>query len=350
VSCVGAGACEAVGYSTDYGISTPRAETWDGTRWLLQHVAQPAEGSFYAISCSASTDCEAVGSVTEVWDGTRWAVQRVPDLRNSAASDLGGVSCTSADFCMATGANENFYDYTDTLAEVWNGSRWAVSRTRDPSVKYHENFLNSVSCTSADFCEAVGGYSARRSLAHGGYVIRYVPLAEVWNGTAWAVQRVLSPSPRTDSTLRGVSCTSASDCEAVGDYASGVDTLAFTETWNGTSWVLQHSPGLSAGSDNPAEVQQGTDLLGVSCASPAACEAVGVNGVGGGLETLGEGWNGTGWTVQDTPSLSGLSVLDAVSCISATACEAVGTNTQSDGGDGLALAESWNGTQWVMQK
>ena len=40
-------------------------------------------------------------------------------------------------------------------------------------------------------------------------------LAERWNGTAWAVMTTVIPAGATASDLRGVSCVSATSCEAM---------------------------------------------------------------------------------------------------------------------------------------
>jgi hypothetical protein len=69
--------------------------------------------------------------------------------------------------------------------------------------------LYSVSCRSAMACTAIGGYDDSSGVA--------VPLAEAWNGTAWAVQATPSPRGGTNSVLAGVSCA-AGACTAVGSH------------------------------------------------------------------------------------------------------------------------------------
>jgi hypothetical protein len=59
--------------------------------------------------------------------------------------------------------------------------------------------------------------------------------------------------------------------------------------------------------------------------------------------TLAERWNGTNWSIQETPNPTTNSKLDGVSCTSAKACTAVGEDS------GRGLAESWNGTTWSVQ-
>lgn len=43
------------------------------------------------------------------------------------------------------------------------------------------------------------------------------PLAEGWDGTSWTIQSTAAPGS-FDDTLNGVSCTSATNCIAVGSF------------------------------------------------------------------------------------------------------------------------------------
>jgi hypothetical protein len=44
----------------------------------------------------------------------------------------------------------------------------------------------------------------------------YVTLAEQWDGVTWAIESSPNPTNRKLADLTGVSCVSASTCEAVG--------------------------------------------------------------------------------------------------------------------------------------
>jgi hypothetical protein len=55
-------------------------------------------------------------------------------------------------------------------------------------------------------------------------------LAEVWNGTSWAIQGTPNKAGYSDSALAGVSCTSVSACTAVGAYSK--------DEYNNTSFTL----------------------------------------------------------------------------------------------------------------
>ena len=66
--------------------------------------------------------------------------------------------------------------------------------------------LEGVSCSSAKACTAVGSNGGEATLA------------ERWNGTKWALQHAPNPSDAGASPLHGVSCSSATACTAVGPY------------------------------------------------------------------------------------------------------------------------------------
>ena len=91
----------------------------------------------------------------------------------------------------------------DTLAESWNGQRWAVQPT--PPTGVGPASLSSVSCVSVALCTAVGSLDNDGAYSDA--------LAEGWNGTAWMVQSM--PSPKPYASLAGVSCV-PSLCVAVG--------------------------------------------------------------------------------------------------------------------------------------
>ena len=114
------------------------------------------------------------------------------------------------------------------------------------------------------------------------------------------------------------------------------------EQWNGTQWRVLATPAVAGAKESY--------LLGVSCTSSSACVATGaaVNAEGA-KEALAESWNGSTWTIQKTAAIkeSKGSVLRSVSCSAASACEAVG-EYETGTGAWLALAESWNGTSWKL--
>ena len=191
--------------------------------------------------------------------------------------------------------------------------------------------LADVSCTTSTDCVAVGFERDRGEQT----------LVETWNGSTWTVVPSQNPNPR--NILKGVSYTGTMSCVAVGSSwsgASGSPTASLVESWNGTSWSVVPSPA-------PSNFSQ---LSGVSCTSPTFCVGVGSYGTsyGAASNTLVETWDGTSWTV--TPSSDGPDSSDdqfyRVSCASPTSCMAVGSDVTTNGTQ--TLAETWNGTSWTV--
>ncbi len=332
VSCTSATACTAVG---NRGFSLPLAEAWNGTAWSVQKTPVPRfGGQLSGVSCTSASACTAVGHtggippLAERWNGSTWSIQATPGVDGQPTS-LDSVSCTSATLCTATGSY-NPSAITAPAAEQWNGTTWSVQQVPDPQPQIN-GALPGVSCTSATACIAAGYDS--------------VALAEGWNGTSWSVQPISTPPGIADSELSALSCALATMCLAVGDYRTPLNpSVPLTEVWNGTSWSLGSAP---------ANPRGGAVLTGVSCFAPSACTAVGyyVNSVGG-LSALAESWNGNSWSIQQTPDQPGAeeSVLSRVSCTSPSACTAVGYSHVTTAFGRSTLAEAWNGTSWSIQQ
>jgi hypothetical protein len=332
------------------GVALLPATASASTGWVIQPTPNPAccggEGffnTFQAVSCVSATDCTATGNYfdlsatgteAEHWDGTSWQIEPTPNpATNGSTPELRGVKCVSGTFCIAVGQYVNPAGVRQTLAERWNGTAWSIVPTPNPAGAKASQ-LNAVACTTTANCIAAGYYqnSAGTNL----------PLAERWNGTSWALQSVPATS---GGHLRGISCTSASACTAVG-YA-GNNGLA--DRWNGSTWKTQTVPKPSGA--------QSIQLNGVKCTSGTVCTAAGSGTYPASpvkvVKTLAERWNGTAWKNQSIPTPSpsgdsGTDVLTGISCTSASACTAVGYYENNQVTEDT-LAEAWNGTAWTIQ-
>ncbi len=349
VSCTAAYACTASGYSRGAtGAAAVLAERWNGTGWRVQPAPRPAGAlgsELGAVSCTSARACTAVGgyltsgdilvTLAEAWNGTTWASQATPNPAHAIASELEGVSCTSHGTCATAGFQAGRSGFKIPLAEGWNGSVWAIHATPPPTGA-RTSELQGVSCASATACTAVGFYdnTSRTSAS----------LAEAWNGSAWAIQRALSPAGAIGSSLNAVSCAAPDACIAVGGYVDHPGTLGLpqAESWNGSAWTLQHVP-VPAGA-------RAASLSAVSCSSPDACTAVGFYlPQHGNQRALAERWNGKSWTIQAIPKLGIISFFLGVDCTSASTCTAAGWYNTGVG-NARPLADAWNGTSWHVQK
>ena len=338
VSCKSTTACTAVGYSQNPDTAPSGltlAEAWNGSKWVIEPTPAAANVHAYlsGISCTSVTACTAVGyyvngtlnttTLAEAWNGSKWLIEPTPNPGGSLASRLSGVSCASATACIAVGKYFNSAGIELTLAEAWNGTRWAIEPTPDPTGTYIG--LSGVSCASALACTAVGSYvGSNPPLTH--------TLAEAWNGTRWAIEPIASVK-NLESGLGAISCTSATVCTAVGWIGSVAATRTLAETWDGTNWTIHATP-------NPG-LSQYYDLRGVACTSATACTAIGQAYDPGGKNdvTLALGWNGSKWVMEPTPNPAGGGVLSGVSCSSPTVCTAVGSYENSSG-TSFTLAET----------
>jgi hypothetical protein len=333
-----------VGYDGPTGLGTPNGLPTE--EWELQSTPNPASAKssrLLNISCTSSTACTGVGdsinstgteaTLGERWNGTSWAIQTTASPTGATASELLGVSCTSATACTAVGYYDSSKGTKLTLAEGWNGTTWTTQTPETPTGASASE-LTAVSCTSSTACTAVGEYVNGAGTE--------VTLAERWNGTAWSVQSTTNPTGATASALLGVSCTSSTACTAVGDYYNSAGTReTLGEGWNGTAWSTQTTQNPTGATSNI--------LLGVSCTSSTACTAVGADNDPSQV-TLVERWNGTTWATEESPNPSGAlaSVLHGVSCATSTACTAVGDYDNAYGTN-ASLTEGWNGTKWTLQ-
>lgn len=346
VSCPNTANCTAVGdFENDAAVTVTLAMRWDGSRWRIQVTPNPPgaiASTLSGVSCTTTKACVAVGyyvnrggsvlTFAERWNGARWSIQATPNPAGAVSSWLFAVTCTSAGACTAVGDYENALAVFVTLAERWNGTRWVVQRTIDPAGAFSSGLMG-VSCTSASACEAVGVYTNAGGTA--------VTLAEQWNGARWSRQPIPNQPGASGSVLSAVSCAKASACIAVGRYTSSKGTmLALAEGWNGQRWTIQAA--LKPGRGRTSR------LDGIWCAAANACTAVGgyTNSFGTSL-TLAERWNGSGWALQSTPNVARDvgGRLTAVSCGSSTRCTAAGYDVNSAGMD-VTMAQAWNGVAW----
>lgn len=325
VSCIAPTTCVGVGdYNTVSSSSLTLSERWTGTRWVVQHTPNPtgmAGAILNSVSCTSAMACTAVGyhvissghtlTLAEAWNGTKWTIQPTPNPTGTTNSVLTGVSCTSTSDCTAVG--RYYRSSIVSLAEKWNGTIWVIQPTPNPTGDSVTEFLG-VSCTSTAACTGVGfGLGSSNQSAM---------VAEAWNGVTWTIQSTPNPTGATSAVLRGISCTASTACSAVGDFIGSSSITTLAEIWNGAIWAAQPTPNPSGGTTN-------SFLTSISCASPTACTAIGFEMTSPGTVPLAEAWNGINWTIQPTQNPAGAtqSYLYGVSCPPVKVCVAVGSTS-----------------------
>jgi hypothetical protein len=288
--------------------------------------------ALFGVTCLSASDCWAVGydydndsgtgssqTLVERWDGTRWTVMASDNAPGMLNNHLLSVTCASRSECWAVGYSQrdNLTNGAfQALIERWDGSSWTVVTLPQDATITH-NPLYDVTCVSETECWAVG-YYFKGDPVQGG---TDRTLIARWDGNAWSVV----DSPNTNDTdgnaLFGVTCISASECWAVGYYFDGTVQHTLVEHWNGTVWTLVGSPNTSA--------TQANFLFAVSCASASECWAVGNYQAGSYSRNLIEHWDGKAWAIVSSPNRSANladNFLVNVACVSVSECWALGNS------------------------
>jgi hypothetical protein len=302
VSCTGPSACMAVGaYSNSSGQPQPLSERWNGTKWSIvpiPHLPGAQVTLLNSVACTSASACTAVAAavtasgtwvtMAERWNGTRWSIQPTPNPAGTLGAGLSGVDCTGPSACTAVGAAVDSAGdpVGPTLAERWNGTKWSIQPTPNPSSP-GGGILSWVACPSPSVCTAVGA-----SVDSSGSPP--ATLAERWSGSGWSIQPTPNPAGVQGVRLEGVACASPSACTAVGG-SFGNTSLA--ERWNGNKWVIQASP-------NPEGPIYDLMLWTVACSRPLQCMAVGKYASFAPQLTLAEQWNGSNESAQPAAKVS----------------------------------------------
>jgi hypothetical protein len=336
VTCISASDCWAVGYIDTAGNTNAQTliQHWDGTSWAI--VPSPStvgQDALAAVTCVSATECWAVGSSIDRnlttsqtlvlrWDGVAWAIVPSPGITGAQRHELLGVTCVSAIECWAVGYSVTGEAATRALIQRWDGTSWTIVASPTTNAA-QRNHLLGVTCASATACWAVG-YS---STGTPNQVPGVQTLIERWDGTSWAV--VSSPNTSTTqyNALSDVTCSSASDCWAVGYHNNGTAYQTLTERWDGTSWTIVPSPSVSEA--------QNSNLYGVTCASASECWAIGQEST----DTSHNGpliqrWDGASWAIVDSPApdAAQITFLLGVTCAEESECWAVGYYYINDSG------------------
>ena len=267
-SCTSATFCMAAGFfrNTNHVFT----EIWNGSTWTAETApaVDPHDRAnyLYGVSCTSPTSCTAVGwaysagpsiPLIESWDGKSWTLDTTPSYTD--AVQLDGVSCAGTS-CQAVGQLG-----TAPLAIALNGTTATTEPTPPGS---GSAFLNGVSCYTANFCMAVGGQNQQRAN------YQFNNLAEEWNGTAWTLQTTPDTNATFGNTLDGVDCFGPTSCVAGGwvnlDNTGAPYTNAAID-WNGTTWTVESVPTPSGTNAN--------EINAIDCVPNNLCLAVGNQGI-----------------------------------------------------------------------
>jgi hypothetical protein len=280
------------------------------------------------------------------------AVKNLPSVIGtdlSPSAEAYSVSCASPGNCSAGGA------YTDGLGRIQpfvvteTSGTWGTAQ-EVPGIAalntYGEAWIFNVSCTSAGNCGASGDYEpAQENLEP--FVV--TETNGTW-GTAQEIPGIAALNGDDDASVTSVSCSSPGNCSAggwYGDSSGGQRAFVVTET-SGTWGTAEEVPGTAAlNSGDTAQV------LSVSCGSAGNCSAGGFYADTPGttqafVVTETSGTWGTAQEVPGTAALNsgGQAQVNSVSCASPGNCSAGGFYTEAAEGDQQAFVVTETSGTW----
>jgi hypothetical protein len=275
-----------------------------GMDWEVRQLqGEPGLLPLYGISCPTATFCAAVGGnnilVTSTNPGGGLPDWHAEYLGSGPTQEekgffnghqVRGVSCPTPGLCVAVTFDGLIYSSTNPTG---GNAAW---QTVDVDGQGPNTHMYGISCPTVSFCAASAG--------KGKIVTTTNPAGDA---SAWT--KTTLPQPLE---LRGISCSSAYFCVAVGD--DGVK-----ETEDGQI-VTSTNPLSGAWDVTQAAGAQGS-MFGVSCPSPALCAS------GNAIGNLAVSTNPTGGPAAwDTFDGGGSVQITAASCISTSLCVAVDDN------------------------
>ncbi len=289
--------------------------------WTLQH--SPTKSGLRGISCTAAGACYAVGVggtiLTTTGAGAPWTTQHSP-----TTVQLSAISCPATAMCYAVGSSGTVVSLKTA------GGAWHAQTSNSKA------FLTGVTCRNTTTCFAVGTNSPAAPLT--------ATIMTTHDGGATWTSRVYSKATGGPAALFGVTCSGSTICYAVGTDSTTAPTKSFILTTMdaGRTWTQHTMP-------TPAV------LTGITCPNATSCYALGTNTTTSPTKSYilaGKGHGGamTTWTVVQT--FTAPAILLGLTCPSANACNAVGADsvlspTKSYVVSGTNLATS---AHWTAQK
>ncbi len=334
VTCVSATSCVAVGDNNGLLMTvTGNPANWigDPPSWTLpadvlftDSVSTQGDYTFSGVTCTLITTCTAVGTdinslpFFETGDPSSWSLNPPTELTLTSnfgsSGSINSIACTSATACVAVGSDSN----SQPLVLSGIPASWNVAQAKEivlTSTFGNGAALNGISCFSISACVAVGS-----TVAVGSGPLQPVTVAgnpAAW-GSATARSITLGSTFGGGGELNAISCTSATFCVGVGDDKNG---QPITLSGNPTSWTATQAKEISLGGLGPSG-----RLNAVSCTSSTNCVAVGIDGNRLPLVLAGNPatWASINFSeVAIAPNQYG-GKLTGISCTSLTNCVAVG--------------------------
>jgi hypothetical protein len=315
--------------------------------WTSVLVPQLASGgSLNAVNVVSGNDAWAVGfsrdspttrassPLIDHWDGSTWQQLPVPKKNNTEV--LNAVSAFSATDAWAVGySNAQRYQF-NPLWEHWNGQSWT------PMVGSGAWLVGVVDLGPTN-AYAVGNNSTRGYLFH-------------WDGSAWSIVPYPDPNPvnpNLHDEFQAIAASSASDIWALGLYTKAVGNYIqyerYTLHFDGSSWTPIYMPLDPVYSASTVSFK----MTSIAALSSSDVWSVGYkidNSTNMPVATLTMHWNGNAWSIVDSPSPGIQPVLNGVGARGSNDVWAVGSYIPSSGAQSQTLTMHWDGSAWSVQE
>jgi hypothetical protein len=348
LTCLSATSCLDLGTYEDFALPGSYFMRGNPATWN-QRTATPMTGvapfSFLnGSTCPTAGDCVAVGyeiglnaePLVLAGSPSTWGTATPKKIALGAAFGSGGVlysvSCSSTTSCVAVGQT----NHGQPLVMKGNPATWTNANAVEialPSTFHSHGALESVTCTSATACVAVGFDGSFQDL------LWFSGNPASWNATT-AKKITLTSALGTRGALFSVACTSSTNCVAVGE-AGQLGARPVVVAGDPATWTVKQVFNLKVAAATASTVggYGGPGGVGfvwsVSCEKTGYCVAVGGDGQAAPVYIAG---NPKGWSthplvrpLKSAPSFT-TAELTTSSC-APTKCFAGGF---SNGGDFVA--------------
>jgi hypothetical protein len=232
-------------------VPTPNIGTNDND---LTAIAGRSPSDIWAVGGLLPTsNATIVRPLAVHYNGTSWSAVPTPQV-GPEASSFYGVTALPDGTAWAVGIHTQNSGHTAvTLAERWNGHRWAIVPSPHPGLS--DNMLYGVAGVSDSDVWAVGTYSGPDNAFH--------PLVEHWNGHCWSVTRVPALAS-ADGILTSVTATPGQGVWATGQLAMSAPDRQVVLHLVGSTWQVVpepqvHTPGGAVASAYPQAIGLAAD-------------------------------------------------------------------------------------------
>jgi hypothetical protein len=268
------------------------------------------DGFFSSLSCPERGDCAAAGSYSTstgkvegliavetrgLWT-TPVSLVAPTDAATNPGATIYGVSCGAPGNCAVGGTYQNNQGDLLALVASERGGRWLRARTlalpANALVKGQDAMVRSLSCNSANTCNAIGTYQDNNGVTSRteGFV------ASERSGTWLRAREIQLPASNFNPfvSVSQVACSSALTCVGVGSFIDANDvTEALVVDEIAGVWHRAKVLALPSVASRFA----GASVTEVTCIPDASCSAFGTfNSSTGAIEAMSASENNGVWT------------------------------------------------------